>query len=413
MGRRLLAACGVVLATALLTAAAVQEIPPGNVCPDFIQFWTGASLLASGQDPYEPALQAKMQKELGWDRDDQGLGMYDFLPYYYPPWLALFFVPFLALPYPVAKLAWLVIGGEMIVGAALLLRDSMRGVSTLGALLVTGAFGFSIKSVAMGQVAPLVLLLVAAAWRLLQERRDLAAGCALAVLTVKPQLSVFLVGALLLWSFVRGRWMVGAGFGATLAALAAVSTAAFPAWLPSMLAATRTTPMPSTFFPGLGATWPVVVGAFGVSGPLFYLAWAVVALPLLTVLAAMALDEETSLEDLVCVALIVPFFVAPYARAYDFPVLMVPALVLMGSRLPELSRLMLGATLTVLVGLHIVWITATFEPPVVGVRRPEFTYFWIPVLVAIAWLCCRANGSREGASVAHVDPNRTDNRSTT
>jgi alpha-1,2-mannosyltransferase len=410
MGRRLLVAAGVVLATVILTAAATRTIPPDNVCPDFIQFWTGASLLGWGQDPYEPALQAKMQKELGWDRNDQGLGMYDFLPYYYPPWLALLFLPFLALPYPLAKLTWLVVGGEMLVGAALLLKDSIRGVSALGAIVVVGAFGFSIKAVAMGQVAPLVLLFVSAAWWLLQRRRDLAAGCVLALLTVKPQLTVFFIGALLLWSFVRGRWRVGTGFGATLVALAAASTVAFPAWLPSMLAATRTTPMPSTLFPGLGATWPVVVGAFGVAGPLLYVAWAAVALPLLGLLAWMSLREETALEDLVGVALIVPFFVAPYARAYDFPILMVPALVLMGSRLPELSRLMMGATLTVLVGLHIVWITATFEPPVVGVRRPEFTYFWIPMLVAVAWLCCRGNGSREEAS---VDSNRPNHRRTT
>ena len=94
-------------------------------------------------------------------------------------------------------------------------------------------------------------------------------------------------------------------------------------------------------------------------------------------------------------ALVAPFFLAPYARPYDFPVLVIPVLVVL-SRLPEMSRVTLATATTLLPALHLLHLTASYTPPVLGVRRPEFTYFWIPMLVAVAWLlCCRSKERRE------------------
>ena len=392
-----------VLVTVLLVAATWHTIPPEKVCPDFIQFWTAASLLSEGRDPYDASLQAAVQGGLGWDKQAHGYGVYDFLPYYYPPWLGLAFLPLLPLGYALAKLTWLVLGGEMLVLAGLLLKDTVRGVQPVLAVAVVVLFGFSIKAVAMGQVAPLVLLLIALAWKLLAGHRDVAAGCVLALLTIKPQLTLLLLLAVLGWAARQRRWGVWRGLAVTFAVLCVASTIASPSWLPAMLAATRVTPMPTAYYPGLGTTWYVVLEAVGLRGVPLHAAYLAVAVPLLLALLRMTLRSRRGLEDIVGVALIAPFFVAPYARPYDFPVLLIPALTLMGTRLPALSRAMLAFTLTVLPALHILRLTADFVTPVVGVRRPEFTYFWIPLLIAATWLFCAGNGSSEGETLASED----------
>lgn len=379
----------------MLVASASRSIPAEKICPDFIQFWTAASLLSEGRDPYDPALQGAVQGSLGWDKATDGYGVYDFLPYYYPPWLGLAFVPLLPLGYGLAKLTWLVLGAEMLLVAGLLLKDTVRGISAPLALGLVAIFGFSIRAVAMGQVAPLVLLLIALAWWLLDRHRDVAAGCVLALLTIKPQLSVFLLLAVMAWTGGRGRWGVWLGMVATLAVLGVASTIAFPSWLPSMLEATRVTPLPTAYYPGLGATWYVALEAVGLRSILLYAAYSALAVPVLLALLRASLRSDQPLDDLIGLALIAPFFVVPYARPYDFPVLLVPALILMGSRLSDLSRAMLAFALTVLPVLHILRLTADFVPPVVGVRRPEFTYFWIPLLVAATWLFCATHGRRE------------------
>jgi hypothetical protein len=386
-GRRILLAVAAFAAAAvLLVTAADRSIPPENVGPDFIQFWTAATLLVDGRDPYDPALEAVVQRELGWSREEEGLGVYDFLPYYYPPWLGLACSALLPLGYPLATLTWVVLGAEMLIASALLLSSCIRGVSPLLAVAVVATFGFSVKAVAMGQVAPLVLALIALAWWLLERRRDIAAGVVLSLLTIKPQLTLFLLGALVLRMLATRRWTVVASFAASLAGLAIASWAVRPDWVPAMLAATSATPMPTRYFPGLGTTLYAVLAAVGVSGAMLLAASAAVAVAAVAALVREAVRRTTSLDAVFGLGTLVPFFVVPYARPYDFPILLVPALILLGSRLSPMSRGLLVAALTVLTALHIAVITTTSEPAVIGVRRPEFTYFWIPLLIAVAWL---------------------------
>ncbi len=76
----------------LLTAACVQGLlvvaPWEKIDPDYICYWAAGKIVASGQSPYDEALQTEIQHERGWDKATDGLGHYDFLPYYYPPWFA-------------------------------------------------------------------------------------------------------------------------------------------------------------------------------------------------------------------------------------------------------------------------------------------------------------------------------------
>ncbi len=376
------------------------SVPPENVGPDFIQFWTAATLLVHREDPYDPGRQAAVQRSLGWKKAEEGLGLYDFMPYYYPPWLGLAFIALLPLGYPLAKMTWIVLAEGALIAGALLLKDTIRGLTAAVALAVVVLFGFSIKSVAMGQIAPLVVFLAALAWWLLERRRDAAAGAVLALLTIKPQLTLLALAALLVWSMRQRRWLVVAMFAATLGALGAVSAVAFPGWLPSMLSATSATPMPTKYFPGIGTTWYSVLDAVGVHGMTLVIVSAVTGAVLIVALMEAALRRDTALEHVFGLGLIAPFFVVPYARAYDFPVLLIPALALIGSKMTAMSRGLMIASLTVLTGLHIAAVTTNWEPAIVGVRRPEFTYFWISLLIALTWLVFhRERADRESAAL--------------
>jgi hypothetical protein len=360
-------------------------LPAEGYCPDFIQFWTAARLLLDGQDPYDPALQAAIQGSLGWNRAADGLGVYDFLPYYYPPWMAFPAMPLLGLDYLTAKMAWLVLGAEALVAAGVLAAP-LVGAPVGFAVAVTLLSAFSIKAVAMGQVAPFVLLLFVAAWRLLEDRRDAAAGAALALAAAKPQLAAFVVAGIVAWSIVRGRLRVVGGMAAMLALLAAVSTALFPAWLPAMVEATRTTPMPTAYYPGIGTTTYSVLAALGLEGPLLVIVTTAAALPLLARLARAVAAPDARVADVMVPAVLLPFFVAPYARPYDFAVLSLVLLVLAGRRAGEFLRLVLVAFVFVVPGLHMLYLAVDAPPPVVGVRRTEFTLFWFPLLLAAAGL---------------------------
>ena len=77
-----------------------------TVGPDFLCFWTAAQNLVSGHSPYDLDEQIRIQSSLGWDKEAQGLGIYDCIPYFYPPWLAFLFVPLLPLGFTAAKLVW-------------------------------------------------------------------------------------------------------------------------------------------------------------------------------------------------------------------------------------------------------------------------------------------------------------------
>src|SRR5437764_10096018 len=104
-----------------ISAVGCRVLPWENVSPDFICYWTAAELVASGHTPYDAELQARIQQGLGWDTVANGLGFYRFLPYFYPPWLALGTVLLLPLGYAGAKMAWLFMNVELTLLTAYLL----------------------------------------------------------------------------------------------------------------------------------------------------------------------------------------------------------------------------------------------------------------------------------------------------
>jgi hypothetical protein len=377
---------GFALLTALLVRGGRAVIPAGKVCHDYICYWAAGMNLASGQSPYSVEAQTRIQRAYGWEKARDGLGIYDFLPFYYPPWFAMLCAAFSPLGYEGAKIAWLVINIELVLLTGFLLRKVSPGVPRSVPLAVVPIFAFTVAAVIVGQTSPLVFFLIVLAWNLVERRRDRSAGAVLAWVTIKPQLTAVLLLGLLLWAARRGRWGVVQGFTAMLVLLCLVSFAILPTWLDEMLKAPRLTPPPTAYFPWIGVTWFLLLKESGLRSWGFQAAYAAVALPFLVAVLRAAHDRSRPLRDVFSLGLLAAYFVAPYGRHYDFPVLLIPLLTLLGTRLRERSgAAMLFALLVVpyphylLLGQLKVWLGFT------GRLNPEFTFFWIPLLLTAAW----------------------------
>ena len=86
------------------------------------------------------------------------------------------------------------------------------------------------RAILLGQLAGVVSLLLAGAIAAMGRGRDVLAGSALALSTIKPQMVVLIIPWLLLWAVFQGRRRLVYGFGLTLALLVAVPMIWLPTW---------------------------------------------------------------------------------------------------------------------------------------------------------------------------------------
>jgi hypothetical protein len=395
---------GFTLVTALGVLVGRAVIPATDIGPSYICFWAAGKLLASGQSPYDPALQARIQQQYGWDKATDGLGFWDFLPYFYPPsLLAPLCVLFVPLGYPTAKIAWLVINVELFLLTGYLLRRAVTGVPQWIPMLVVPFFALSIFSVLVGQITSLIFFLVAAVWRLLQERWERSAGWLLAWMTIKPQLTLLFLLATLLWAMRQRRWRVIEGFAVGLFVLLTVSTLLVPSWPIQLVRTLVELPQATAERPWVGSTWMLLLRTLGLHGFTLWTAYLVAVVPLLLLLLRSSLDLTGPLDEVIALSLLTAFFLAPYGRVYDFPVLLIPLLLLLGGRLPEIWSIVLPFVFLALPFVHLLWLLTHGSTPygAVGNFMPQVWMFWIPSLLTIAWL-----GSRFG-NLAMARPPRT------
>jgi hypothetical protein len=370
-----------------VVAAACRALPWREMFPDFICYWTAAELVASGHNPYDPALQARLQRDLGWDEASHGLGICPFLPYYYPPWLALACVPLLPLGYAGAKLAWFFLNVELTLLAAYLVRPAVPGVPPRVPLLLFPIFAFTLSAVLIAQTSLLILFLMVVTWRLLDARQDRLAGLALAWLTLKPQLTVVLLLAVLLWAVRQRRWSLLGSFGVTLALLCLGSLFVSPAWPLQMLNAPREVAPPTALYPSMGNSWFLVCQTAGARGWVLWSLYLAVALPVTLGVLRAALRPAARLSTVFSVSTLAAFLVSPYTRHYDFPVLLVPALVLVGTRLSERAGALLLLALVAIPFAQFI-LLQHLRPAGAPAKVPvlDFTFFWVPLLLAALWV---------------------------
>jgi len=222
-----------------ISDAAAHGRPRGNLS-DLYPRWLGArELLLHGRDPYSPEVTREAQ--IGFfgrplDPDRPGGRNYQ-QGFYYPVYVVFFVAPTIRLPFEVVRKGFFwVLLGLTVVSIPLWLRvvgwpapmwvQASLAIFTIGSLPVT-------QGLKLEQMTLLVAALVAVALALLVADRPIAAGVALALATIKPQLVWLLLLWLLIWTLAdwRRRYRWAASFLLTMAMLWAASEWYLPHWV--------------------------------------------------------------------------------------------------------------------------------------------------------------------------------------
>ena len=238
-----------------LTAAAIAGYLPILGVPfrrwlDFAAFYAGGQLSGTAH-LLDPVAVVLLQASEGLPPT----------PFVSPPFVALAYVPLAALPYDLAAVLQVALMLGALVAGATLWGEAL-GLPRRWAILGALAWAPASASVVSGQVDTLVFLLSGAAVVAIQRGRQLPAGAALALLAIKPQVTIGAgLGAL-----PRLR---PAGFaallavGAVLYGLSAVAAGGDPLWPRTWLATLGSYAHDDFAANGWQASSPVSLGVRG------------------------------------------------------------------------------------------------------------------------------------------------------
>jgi Glycosyltransferase family 87 len=195
-----------------------QRIEAGY--PDFAVYYTAATILREGlgHQLYVGHVQSDVQKGFTGELPTR-LGP---LPYIHPPTEALIFVPLTWLPFREAFVLWDLLNIAMLFGVALLLRSevgALRLIPPWEFVLGSIAFFPVFESLLQGQDSILQLLFCVLAWRAIEKKADVLAGCWFALGAFKFQLMIPIVLLFVIWKHRR----VLIGFAAISVVLVLIS----------------------------------------------------------------------------------------------------------------------------------------------------------------------------------------------
>ncbi len=208
-----------------------EELPGGN---DFLGRWMGARYwVQEGISPYDPQVSRASQQLISGRAVDREAGE-DIQDFLYPFPAMVFFAPFGALPYTLARAIWMTILEVSLpilalIGIALADWKPRRAV-LVSLLLFSVIWYYGTRAVIVGQFAVIEALLMVGALLAIKRGSDPLAGILLGLSIAKPQMAVLLIPFVFLWAGWARRWVI-VGWGAgTIAGLIAVSVLLIPDW---------------------------------------------------------------------------------------------------------------------------------------------------------------------------------------
>jgi hypothetical protein len=221
--------------------------PEGNFS-DLFPRWLGTrELLLNGCDPYSPEITKEIQRGYYGRPIDKNRATdpIDEQRFAYPLFVVFLLAPTISLPFTVVKPLFTLILSASAVLTVLLWIQVMglkagRG-NIFACILLTLATIPYAEGIQLQQLSVLVAFLLAAAVHALAKERFIVAGLLLAIATIKPQLSICLIGCVLLWSVWRWRsrkW-VTISFFTVLIVFILASEVLLPRWPLQFLAGIR------------------------------------------------------------------------------------------------------------------------------------------------------------------------------
>ncbi len=341
---------------------------------DFRAYWSASYLLTHGENFADPQqLLAVERLHTGWQEN------YPMVTWN-PPWLLVILAPYALVPFERAVWWWMLTNIAFVITSAMMLwklsisRTKAQRFAWIPVLIVF-AYSITLTTIAAGQVNVLVLIGLSGFLFFEAMKREASAGAMLALPLVKPQL-VYLVVPTLILDFVRQRrWRALAGFGGLLAALTAIVFILRPGFVGEYLATFGSGRLFDYQTPNLGGWLQMLFGW----------SWAklmgLAFLPL-TVIIWWHYSENLETRVLVDGGVILSLITAPFVWSYDFVVLLVPLMSVVGwigdGKLPQLDSIAIAFALIVADAM-IFYQRFTSE-------GGEAYFFWIPLCVAAVYL---------------------------
>jgi hypothetical protein len=369
MNKQILAITIITTLTILLLIAP-SPLPPTMGKIDFRAYWSAAYLLARGENFADPAQLFRVEKEQTTWWENYPMVTWN------PPWLLAVLLPYTLVPFDRAAWLWMLTNIALVFASAVLLwrleSDQRRGWI---APLIAFAYSPTLTALIAGQVNVLVLFSLALFLFFDSQKRDELAGASLALTLIKPQLVYVTVPILVLDLIRHRRWRALIGLAVALLSLSAVVFFLRPTFPLEYAATVEGGRLFDYDTPTLGSALGAAINWQW--GRLI----ALIVLPLAVLVWSRRARWET--RTLVDVTVLLSLITAPFAWSYDFVVLLVPLLRIVGwmanRRFVPLETLTLAL---VLVGADALSFYERVLTP------SELHFFWIPLLVAGAYVYC-------------------------
>ena len=286
---------------------------------DFRGYYAAARVLLAGGNPYDYHQVAPVLLDVTGSMGNN--------PYYYPPWFAWLFVPVAFLPFQIARGVWmafnLVIWNLSLWKLSGILHWQQKGWR-LYALFLLSTLTFGWITMRYEQASILVFAIFVLTILSIQNEQWDRTGVWMALLLIKPNITLITVAVLCLWFIRRRQWRPVLVMMAALIILFAAATLITPDWFEPFFA--------SGFWQGLtsaldGPDQVVAVrinttvfdwlAIFGVEGFLRGAIYGLLAITGFVILAWTVYRVESPLE-LMGISLLVSFALTPYALQYDY-----------------------------------------------------------------------------------------------
>lgn len=292
---------------------------------DFFSLWLAPRLLVEGKNPYNPQDWIPPHKFYGahWIANPT---------YLYPLPLAILLVPLGLLPIETAAIIWVALNLAAILIAFTLIL-SIWGRKWAYKYLIPAFFGiFLFRAIAetlrLGQIDVMLLLCLAIGLNLWHKKKWFAGGLIIALIIIKPQIGVPLLGFLSFWLLCKRLWKPLAGEAITVILLFFAGWLINHSWVHAWIG------IGSTKLEATYCCTPTIWGLAFLSCrfnftcflPLGVIFTAILAAIMLFVLYRIRLSDPTF-----AIGLSIPaaLLISPYLWVYSQAILVIPILIIM------------------------------------------------------------------------------------
>ncbi len=291
---------------------------------DFRGYYAAARVLLAGGNPYDYRQVAAVLLQVTGEMGNN--------PYYYPPWFAWLFIPFAALPFQIARAIWMLFN-LIVWNAALFQAGTLVNYPPQGwkrsLIFLTATITFAWVTFRYEQAGILTLGILVAMTLAAQNQKWTQAGLWLALLLIKPNITLIIVAGVSLWLLRNKQRRPVAVMIFTVAILLIISTMITPDWFaplftpgfglgltstldgPDVVGDTRINTTLLDWLKFLGVQPDISATLYRLFIPITGVAF------ILTIVHAQSILEVVSLTTLISCA------VTPYALQYDYPPLVI------------------------------------------------------------------------------------------